>query len=141
MTPVIPSRSYSLSHSRMLGFCWAIYGAIRLLIALWLAGFAPTATMMFGALLGRVPDPYALMNAFHFLYLLAVVWSAAAGAIGVVAGVALLLGKLLARPLAICAALLSLSGVPLGLILGAYTLIVLLPVGLDQNYFTVPRAA
>ena len=30
--------------------------------------FAPTATVMFGALLGRVADPYALMGAFHVLY-------------------------------------------------------------------------
>jgi hypothetical protein len=30
--------------------------------------FQPTATVMFGALLGRVADPFALMSDFHIIY-------------------------------------------------------------------------
>jgi hypothetical protein len=138
MTLVASARFYPF---RTLGICWAIYGAVRLLIALWLAAFAPTATVMFGALLGRVPDPYTLMGAFHFVYLVAVLWSAAAGIVGIIAGLALLSGKWVARKLAICAAILSLSEIPLGLTLAAYTLIVLLPVNLERSYVGVPRAA
>jgi hypothetical protein len=141
MAPAVPSRFHP-GYFRTLGVCWAIYGAVRLLIALWMAVFAPTATLMFGALLGRVPDPYSLMGAFHFVYLVAVIWSAASGILGIIAGLALLSGKWGgARLLAICAAILSLCEIPLGLTLGAYTLIVLLPANAQRSFIGVPRAA
>jgi hypothetical protein len=113
--------------ARILGICWIIYGFIRLCIALWLTTFSTIATLMFGALLARVPDPFTLMSAFHFIYLGLVVWSAVAGVVGIVAGFALLAGRRSARALVIAAAFLSLCEFPLGLALGVYSLIVLLP--------------
>jgi uncharacterized membrane protein len=41
--------------------------------------FAPTATVMFGALLGRVADPYTLMEMFHALYIFAIALSFVCG--------------------------------------------------------------
>lgn len=114
------------SHLRILGICWVLYGIVRLVTAVWLALFSNTATVMFGALLNRVPDPFTMMNIFHFIYGLLVVISAACGILGVLAGLALLAGKRSGRILAIIAAFLSLSSVPLGTTLGIYTLIVLL---------------
>jgi hypothetical protein len=50
---------------RTLGVCWTVYGVIRLVMAVWLVVFSTTATLMFGALLARVPDPFTLMTIFH----------------------------------------------------------------------------
>lgn len=113
-------------HLRILGICWLLYGILRLVSAVWLALFSKTATLMFGALLGRVPDPFSLMNIFHFLYGLLVAVSAVRGILGVCAGLALLAGIRSGRTLAITAAFLSLSSIPLGTTLGIYSLIVLL---------------
>jgi len=78
-------------------------------------------------LLTRVPDPYSLMSLFHFLYLGVIIWSGACGILGILAGATILASQRSARTLAIVAALLSLSELPIGIALGVYTLIVLLP--------------
>jgi hypothetical protein len=113
-------------HFRILGICWLLYGFIRLATAVWLAFFSSTATLMFGALLNRVPDPFSLMNIFHFVYGLLVAISAACGVLGVLAGLALLAGSRSGRTLAITAAFLSLPSIPLGTTLGIYSLFVML---------------
>ena len=41
----------------LLGTLWAVYGIVRLVIALVLIFFNGIATVMFGALLTRVPNP------------------------------------------------------------------------------------
>jgi hypothetical protein len=96
-------------------------------MTIWLVSFTTTATLMFGALLTRVPDPYSLMSLFHFLYLGVIIWSGACGILGILAGATILAGQRSARPLAIVAALLSLSELPFGIALGVYTLILLVP--------------
>jgi hypothetical protein len=96
-------------------------------MTVWLISFTTTATLMFGALLTRVPDPYSLMALFHFLYLGVTIWSAVSGVLGILAGVTLLSGQRSARPLSIASALLSLSELPFGIALGVYTLVVMLP--------------
>ena len=79
MIPDDPSNPNMNRHLRILGVCWALYGILRLVTAVWLAFFSNTATLMFGALLNRVPDPFTLMSFFHFLYGLLVAVSAACG--------------------------------------------------------------
>jgi hypothetical protein len=113
-------------HFRILGICWVLYGAVRLATAVWLALFSGTATLMFGALLNRVPDPFSLMNIFHFVYGLLVAISTVCGILGILAGLALLSGSRSGRILAILAAFLSLPSIPLGTTLGIYSLIILL---------------
>jgi hypothetical protein len=108
--------------SKALGVCWIVYGILRLLIALWLANFTPIATVMFGALLSRVADPYSLMNDFHVFYLFAIVLSILCGIFGLLAGFTLLAGARSGRMFAIIAAFLSLSELPVGITLGVYTL-------------------
>ena len=126
---------------RTLGVLWVIYGLARVLVAVWMIGFIPTATVMFGALLTRVPNPYSLMDIFHLLYLCAIVWSFLAGAIGIMAGLALLASNPMGRMLGIVAAFLSLPELPLGVMLGAYTLIVLLSPAAERVYVAPARAA
>jgi|SRR5580704_5526083 hypothetical protein len=109
-----------------LGLCWIVYGILRLAAGVWLILFTPTATVMFGALLSRVANPFPLMSAFHFFYACAIVLSAAAGVVGVIAGFLLVGGNRSSRPLATLAAILSVSNLPIGTTLGVYTLVVFL---------------
>jgi hypothetical protein len=113
-------------HYRILGICWIIYGILRLVSAVWLALFSNTAALMFGALLNRVPNPFAMMDVFHIVYGFIILLSGVIGILGVMAGLGLLSGSRSGKPLAIFAAFLSLSSIPLGTTLGIYTLIVLL---------------
>jgi hypothetical protein len=117
---------------KTLGICWLVYGVLCFVSAVWLIFFTNTATVMFGALLARVPDPFSMMTDFHFVYDLMNVLSTFAGIVAVLAGVALLAGMRLGRTLALFAGFLSLSSIPLGTTLGIYTLIVLLP--LSEGY-------
>lgn len=110
---------------RALGICWVIYGVLAIVIGLWLVSFRNTATLMFGALLNRVPDPFTLMDEFHLLFGVAVVWVAICGVLGILAGWALLAGLRSARTLVLVAAILSLPRIPLGTTLGIFSLVLL----------------
>lgn len=122
-----------LGPCRGLGGCWIVYGVLRLGMTVWLATFTPMATVMFGALLVRVANPYSLMAAFHLLYLFAIILSALCGVTGLMAGLAVLSGRRSSRGLALIAALLSLSELPIGITLGVYTLFTLLPLRLTVS--------
>jgi hypothetical protein len=82
---------------------------------------------MFGALLTRVANPFALMRDFHIVYAGLVVLSFLCGLFGILAGLAILANHRPARMLALLAAFLSVSEIPFGATLGIYTLIALLP--------------
>ena len=118
---------------RTLGGCWIVYGVIRLVLATLLVLYSGTATVMFGALLSRVPDPFTLMSVFHFMYIVMIVLSVVCGILGIMAGLALLGGKQSGRMLALIGGFLSLSNIPLGTTLGIYTLVVFLPPGRAQS--------
>jgi hypothetical protein len=109
------------------GVCWIVYGIFRLIMGLCLLVYSGTATVMFGALLGRVPDAFSLMADFHIFYALLVVLSFVCGLFGLFAGLALLANQGSARKLALVAAILSVSDLPFGTTLGIFTLIALLP--------------
>jgi hypothetical protein len=112
---------------RILGVCWILYGILRFIMGICLVLFSGTATVMFGALLARVPDPFMLMSVFHIVYTAIVVLSVLCGLFGLLAGLALLANQRPARTLALLAAFLSVSEIPFGTTLGIYTLVVLLP--------------
>src|SRR5882672_297577 len=111
-----------------LGTCWIVYGIIRVGIGVALVVFMPTATVMFGVLLGRVPNPYWLMDLFHFIYALAIVVSIVCGLLGIAGGIASMGSARAGRAMLVVASFLALSEMPIGIALGVYTLIVLLPV-------------
>jgi hypothetical protein len=96
---------------------------------------------MFGALLSRVPDPFALMGLFHFLYAVLIVLSALCAVIGFSAGVALMGGLRSGRMLALIASILSVSDIPLGITLGIFTLVELLPMEKTLLYGRTGHAA
>jgi hypothetical protein len=67
-------------------------------MAVCLVIYVSTATVMFGALLNRVPDPLALMGVFHFMYTVMIALSTVCGVLGLMAGPALLAGRQSGRP-------------------------------------------
>lgn len=113
--------------SSALGVLWIVYALLRIAAVILLVLYSGTATVMFGALLSRVADPYTLMAAFHIFYICAVIVTALSGLVGLFAGLALLAGKSSVRSLAIIASILSLCDLPFGTTLGIYTLVVFLP--------------
>ena len=113
---------------RNLGMIWLVYGIYRVIVGICLVLFSGTATVMFGALLSRVANPFALMGDFHIVYVCIVVLTLLSGLFGLLAGVTLLANRRSARALALVASFLSVSEIPFGTTLGIYTLIVLLPV-------------
>ncbi|HSZ19965.1 MAG TPA: hypothetical protein VK770_09245 [Candidatus Acidoferrum sp.] len=131
----------SIGRFRTLGGFWIVYGVIRLIMALCLLFYGRTATLMFGALLNRVPDPFPLMDIFHFLYTSTIGLAVICGLIGFVAGLALLGGQRAGRRLALIAAVLSVSDIPLGITLGIYTLVELLPLKTAPLYARSGHAA
>jgi hypothetical protein len=112
---------------RFLGIFWIIYAILCLIMAIGLFLYTGTATVMFGALLTRAPNPFTLMSVFHFMYAALIVLSVLCGLFGFLAGLALLAGQRSGRTLALIAAFLALSNLPLGTALGIYTLLVFLP--------------
>ena len=110
-----------------LGIFWILYGLLRLAAAVGMFFFASQATLMFGALLNRVANPFMLMDIFHIAYTCAIALAVACGVIGIMAGMALRGGGRSARTLGIVAGVLALSNVPVGTTLGIYTLVVLIP--------------
>ena len=128
MSFVVESAAGNLSRRRRsLGVCWLVYGILRLIMGIILILFSGTATVMFGALLSRVPNPFALMDYFHIVYTGIIVLSFVCGVFGILAGLALLADQRSGRMLGLIAACLSVSEIPLGTTLGVYTLVVLLP--------------
>jgi len=115
------------NRSGTLGVLWGVYGVVRLVIAVVLLYYSGVATVMFGALLSRVPNPFVLMTDFHILYGIIVVWSVLSGVLALLAGSAFITGMGSARGIAIAAAFLALPELPFGIMLGVYTLVLLLP--------------
>jgi hypothetical protein len=140
--PTYDSASQDMNPSfRALGMCWMIYGVIRLIAAFGLFYFSGTATVMFGALLNRAPNPFALMSVFHFIYTAIIVLSVVVGILGIVAGLAMMGEQRSARGISVLTAFLSLCDIPLGITLGTYTLIVLLPIKRTSAQGSFARAA
>lgn len=114
---------------RTLGILWILYGLLRWATALGIFLYSGTLTLMWGALLNRVPNPFALMDLFHMFLLFAIILGVVAGLISIIAGMALTSGGQSGRGLGLVAAFFGLINGPLGIALGAYTLVVLVPSG------------
>ena len=112
--------------SPMLGVLWLIYGIFRGIAAIWLLTFAPQATVMFGALLVRVANPYPLMGAFHIIYTGWIAISVGSAVFCILTGILLLAGSGAVRTFALLAAFFSIPFLPLGTTLGTYTLVLFL---------------
>ncbi|MGA7921388.1 MAG: hypothetical protein WCA38_17145 [Candidatus Acidiferrales bacterium] len=112
---------------RTYGILWILYGILRLVAALLVFMYSPTLTLMWGALLSRVPNPFALMSLFHIFLIFAIILGIVAGIVCIIAGLSLLSDGPSARMLAYVAAFFGLTNGPLGIALGGFTLAFLRP--------------
>jgi hypothetical protein len=118
---------------RNLGILWVLYGLLRLVGALGVFLYSGTLTLMWGALLSRVPNPFTLMDLFHGFLLFAILLGIVAGVVSIIAGLSLISSGISARSLGLVAAFFGLINGPLGIALGAYTLVVLAPAAGARN--------
>jgi hypothetical protein len=121
------SMSNPNARQNALGVFWLIYGVICLVKAAWVILNAAVLTLMWGALLNRVPNPFFWMSVFHFFLLAAVILTIITGVVSFLAGMSLMGRGGSGRTLAIVAGFLGLLTGPLGIALGVYTLILFVP--------------
>jgi hypothetical protein len=121
------------ANRRTLGMFWVLFAVICIVKLAWLLINSVVLTLMWGALLNRVPDPFTWMSFYHFamfgIYLL----------LGVTAVVSFFLALSLLssglnanRGLALVAGFLAILTGPLGIAVGVYTWIVFVPRSADQ---------
>lgn len=128
-------------HARLMGILWLIFGVLRAVASVLLVTKSGVLALMWGAVLDRVPNPYAWMRFFELtLAALAVVVMVSAVA-SLAAGLALLARARAGRILGIFAAFLAFVDGPPGAALAVYTLIMLLPPGARAAYEQVATAA
>jgi hypothetical protein len=124
-----------------LGALWMIYGVICLAEAAWIALNDAAFTTMWGTVVSRVADPFAWMNAFHFFLVGVIALAIATGFLSLLAGIALMRRYSSSRALSLTASFLGILNGPLGIALGAYTLVLLVSHASWQRYERLPNAA
>jgi hypothetical protein len=112
---------------RTLGILWLFYAMLRFAGAVFILIYSATLTLMWGALITRVPNPFALMSFFHVFLVFAMVLNIVAGIFALFAALALLGRAGSSRMLALVASFFALIDGPLGIALGAYTLVIFVP--------------
>jgi hypothetical protein len=116
-----------------LGILWAAYAVFMIALAAWLFLYSQTVTLMWGAIINRVADPFAWMSFFHFFLAATIVMALISGVLSLLAAVTLLQGAASSRSLGLAAAAFGLLGPPLGIALGAFTVAILLPPRINNN--------
>lgn len=112
---------------RTLGVLWLFYAILRFAGAAFILVYSATLTLMWGALITRVPNPFALMSFFHVFLVFAMVLNIIAGIFALLAALALLGRTGSTRTMALVASFFALINGPLGIALGAYTLVIFVP--------------
>jgi hypothetical protein len=116
-----------------LGVLWAVYAILRFAGAAFIVVYEGMLTVMWGAVITRVANPFALMSLFHFFLVFAIVLNIVAGIVSLFAAIALLGRSGSARKLALVASFFGLTNGPLGIALGAYTLVICFPRGSSSS--------
>ena len=114
---------------RTFGVLWLLYAILRFAGAAFILVYSTTLTVMWGAIITRVPNPFALMSFFHVFLTFALALNIVAGILALLAAIALLGGTGSSRTLALVASFFALINGPLGIALGTYTLVVFVPRG------------
>ena len=114
---------------RTFGILWLLYAILRFAGAAFILVYSTTLTLMWGAIITRVPNPFSLMSFFHVFLTFALVLNIVAGIFALLAAIALLGLAGPSRTLALVASFFALINGPLGIALGAYTLVIFVPRG------------
>jgi ABC-type spermidine/putrescine transport system permease subunit II len=129
------------SRHSTLGILWVIYGLICIVKAAGIVVYSATLTLMWGALLNRVADPFFWMNLFHTWLIGAVVVLILTAIFSFVAAVTLMQSRGSGRALTLVASVLAIITGPLGIALGTYTMIVTVGGPADQSRANFASAA
>ena len=124
-----------------LGLLWAIYGVICIVKAAWIVVYSGTLTLMWGAIINRVADPFFWMNMFHIWLVGAVVVLILTAIFSFLAAASLMTTRGFGRALAIVACILGILTGPLGIALGTYTMIMAVGRPVDQTRANYASAA
>jgi hypothetical protein len=108
---------------------WAVYGVLMIAAAAFMIVYSGTLTVMWGAIVTRVANPFAWMSAFHLFLGATVVMALISAALSLLAAGALLRGAASSRTLGLAAAAFGMLGTPPGVALGVFTVAVLFPMG------------
>src|SRR5579862_7833237 len=106
---------------RTLGVLWGLYGILMVAAAAWIMVYNRTLTLMWGAIISRVANPFAWMDLFHMLLVATVIMALISAALSFFAAFALMGGTRSARTAGLLAAAFGLLGAPPGVALGAFT--------------------
>ena len=110
-----------------LGMLWAVYGVLMIAVAAWIVVYNRTLTMMWGAIISRVADPFAWMSAFHAFLGVTAAMALISALLSVLAAVALMRDANSLRTWGLIAAVFGMLGTPPGIALGVFTVAILLP--------------
>jgi hypothetical protein len=114
---------------RTVGIFWGIYGMVMIAASAWIIVYNQTLTVMWGAIISRVANPFAWMSAFHLFLGATVVMALISAAFSLLAAFALLGGAAAGRRLGLIAAAFGMLGTPPGIALGVFTVAMLFPMG------------
>jgi hypothetical protein len=114
---------------RGLGILWVLYGLLRLIGALGVFLYSNVLVLMWGAIITRVPNAITMMGLFHSFLVFVIILGIVAGVVSIIAGLGLMSSGASAKSLGLVAAFFGLTNGPLGIALGAYTLVVLVQGG------------
>ncbi len=110
-----------------LGVLWAVYGVLMIAAAAWIMVDNRTLTVMWGAIISRVANPFAWMSLFHLFLGATVVMALISAVLSFLAAIALMRGAGSSRPLGLAAAVFGMLGTPPGIALGVFTVANLFP--------------
>ena len=117
---------------RTVGIFWGIYGMVMIAASAWIIVYNQTLTVMWGAIISRVANPFAWMSAFHLFLGATVVMALISAAFSLLAAFALLGGAAAGRRLGLIAAAFGMLGTPPGVALGVFTVAMLFPMNGTQ---------
>lgn len=116
-------------------------GVISLAEAVWIAVNDAALTTMWGTVVSRVANPFVWMNSFRIFLVGVMVLAVGAGILALLAGMALMRRTSSSRPLVLTASFLAILNGPLGIALGVYTLVLLVPRPSWRVHDRLPNAA
>ncbi len=112
---------------RNLGILWVLYGLLRLVGALGVFLYSGRSRPDVGRAAHPRAQSVTMMGLFHSFLIFVIILGIVAGVVSIIAGLGLMSSGASARSLGLVAAFFGLTNGPLGIALGAYTLVVARP--------------
>src|ERR1700691_905250 len=108
-----------------LAVLWTLYGVLMIAAAAWMIVYNQTLTLMWGAIISHVANPFAWMSVFHVLLGATVGMALISAFSSLVAAAAMRQGAPTLRRRGLIAAAFGVLGPPPGILLGVFTVAIL----------------